>query len=380
MVAIAVYHPYLDTRGGGEAVCMRMLEALQNEHDLTVYSLNNPDFDALNEYFNTSVTAVEHRPLGRRGEALRRGGELIHSLTNQPTRRLQAALSYSYVDEQDHDLIISTYNEFGFETPAVQYIDYPNFGPQFATEPERAIERIYGTVCNVAHRGTKEQIRDSTLLTNSKWSANNVEEIYDTRPQVVYPPVDTSGLDPRPWDDREDGFVSIGRADPVKRPLAVMDIIEGLTERGHDIHLHWIGAVDDDEYGRKVRQRAAELEAVTLEGKVPFDVLAELASTHKYGLHGRINEHFGMAVAELLSGGAIPFVHDSGGQREIVGQSERVVYSDVQDAVAKIESVLEEGSGREIRESLPDPEAMFGVERFRHEVRTAVEQAVERTH
>lgn len=380
MADIAVYHPYLDTRGGGEAICMRTLEALQDDHRLTLYSFNDPDFGMLNDYFNTTVTSIKYQSLGQRGEMLRRGGELIQRLTHQPTRRLQAALSCSYVDHQDHDLVISTYNEFGFESPAVLYIDFPNFGPQFESEPESTVERIYGTICNVAHRGTKEQIQNSTLLTNSEWSANIIENIYDARPEVIYPPIDTSVFNPQPWEDRKDGFVSIGRADPVKRPLKVMNIIDEITKRGHDIHLHWVGAVGDDTYGQKVRRRAAKTEAVTLEGKVPFEKLAELVSTHKYGLHGRINEHFGMAVAELLAGGTIPFVHDSGGQREIVGGSEQVVYSDVEDAVFKIESVLENTDGRHIRNSLPDPEAMFGLERFRHNIRAVVSQAVENAH
>lgn len=380
MADIAVYHPYLDTRGGGEACCMRTLEALQNGHDLTVYSLNNPDWSTLNNQFNTTVNNVEHQMLGIRGEALRRGGELLQQLTNQPTRRLQAALSYSYVDHQDHDLIISTYNEFGFQSPSVLYIHFPHFGPQFKSEPESTIERLYGTICNIAHRGTKEQIRNSTLVANSEWSADIVEEIYKTQPQVIYPPVNTSEFDPLPWKDREDGFISIGRADPVKRPLNVMKIIEKLTERGHDVHLHWIGAVGDDAYGRRVRQRASQIEGVTLEGRVPFKKLANMVSTHKYGLHGRINEHFGIAVAELLSGGALPFVHDSGGQREIVGRSERVVYSDVQDAVVTIESVLEREDGHNIRDNLPDPEAMFGLERFQRDIRAVISQALRRSN
>lgn len=377
MADVAIYHPYLDTRGGGEACCMRFLEALQDEHELTLYSLNNPNLDILNEQFNTAVDRIELRSLGAHGRALYRGGELVHQLTNQPTRRLQAALSYSYVDRQDHDLVISTYNEFGFESQALLYIDFPNFGPQFQSRPESAIQRIYGTVCNISHRGTKEQIRSSTLLTNSEWSADAIENVYDTRPQVVYPPVDTSGFNPQSWSEREDGFISIGRADRIKRPLKVMEIFEELTQRGHDLHLHWFGTVGDGAYGRRVRQRAAEIEEVTLEGKVPFERVAEMASTHKYGLHGCPDEHFGIAVAELLAGGALPFVPDGGGQREIVGRSERVVYRDVEDAVSKIEAVLANANGREIREGLPDVEATFGLERFRRQIRAAVSEALE---
>lgn len=372
MVDIAVFHPYLDTRGGGEAISMRIIESLQHEHDLTVYSLNKPDLDALNRQFNTAVEHVQFESLGVRGAAVRRGGEVIYRLMKQPTRRLQAALTYSYIDRQDHDLIFSTYNEFGFSSPSIQHIDYPNFGPEFESEPESLIERVYGTVCNVAHRGTTEQIRNAKLLADSEWTADIVEDVYDIRPQVVYPPVDTSGFDPQPWAERENGFVSVGRADPVKRPLKVMDIFEQVAADGYDVHLHWLGDVDDTAYGRKVRQRADEIEAVTLEGKVPFSEVSRMLSTHKYGLHGRVNEHFGIAVAEMLAGGAIPFIHASGGQQEIVNYRDELLYQEKSDAVRKIETVLEMSGGQEIIRALPDVESKFGINRFRTEIQEAV--------
>jgi len=36
------------------------------------------------------------------------------------------------------------------------------------------------------------------------------------------------------------------------------------------------------------------------------------------GVFPATNEHFGMTTGEAIDSGAIPFVHDSGGQREIV--------------------------------------------------------------
>ena len=47
----------------------------------------------------------------------------------------------------------------------------------------------------------------------------------------------------------------------------------------------------------------------------------ELARTRFYIFPG-INEHFGMTTPEAIASGAIPFVHDSGGQREIVNNQE----------------------------------------------------------
>jgi glycosyltransferase involved in cell wall biosynthesis len=49
-------------------------------------------------------------------------------------------------------------------------------------------------------------------------------------------------------------------------------------------------------------------------------VRSMLAKTLVYVFPG-INEHFGMATVEAIASGAIPFVHDSGGQQEIVPDS-----------------------------------------------------------
>ena len=42
-------------KGCGESVCMNVLEALQDEHDVGLVTLSEPDFAELNDYFNTSV-------------------------------------------------------------------------------------------------------------------------------------------------------------------------------------------------------------------------------------------------------------------------------------------------------------------------------------
>ncbi|MBM2846441.1 MAG: hypothetical protein HW407_1753, partial [Bacteroidetes bacterium] len=55
-------------------------------------------------------------------------------------------------------------------------------------------------------------------------------------------------------------------------------------------------------------------------------VREELARA-KFDIVPAINEHFGMATPEAIASGAIPFVHDSGGQIEIV-IDERLRFSD----------------------------------------------------
>lgn len=55
MHEIAVVHMDLMAKGGGEAVAMNTIEALQTDHDVTLLTLTDPDLSALNDYFNTAV-------------------------------------------------------------------------------------------------------------------------------------------------------------------------------------------------------------------------------------------------------------------------------------------------------------------------------------
>jgi hypothetical protein len=82
----------------------------------------------------------------------------------------------------------------------------------------------------------------------------------------------------------------------------------------------------------------------------------------------------------MVASGTLPFVPDSGGQREVVGKQDALTYRSVADAVETIDRVLSDGTlERRLRQGLPDAERAFGHERFRETIRTVVRQAATRT-
>ena len=109
----------------------------------------------------------------------------------------------------------------------------------------------------------------------------------------------------------------------------------------NNIHLHIIGKDVDSEYAKKIEVEISKnSEWVSWNKDLNRKELVSLVARHKYGIHGMENEHFGIAVAELVNAGCVTFVPKSGGQMEIVEDS-RLMYLDVSDAVEKIRSVLE---------------------------------------
>jgi hypothetical protein len=84
-------------------------------------------------------------------------------------------------------------------------------------------------------------------------------------------------------------------------------------------------------------------------------------------------EHFGMAVAELVRGGSIVFVPRGGGQREIIGGEDRLLYGTAAEAAEKITRVLSSPHLQSLlREHLVVRRELFSMERFTRQIQALV--------
>ena len=381
MAEISVIHMDLMAKGGGEAVAMNVLEALQDDHEVTLLTLTDPDLDELNDYFNTDVREV----------AIERAGHVAPWMNERLGLQcyiLQNALLGRYARRRADgcDLLVSTINELGLESDSVQYVHFPFdwtvsldnreqiFHP--TVEDESLYERFATWVAGVS----REDIRTNRLLANSAWTADVVEDAYGTRPEIVHPPIDTSEFTDRPSSERENGLVTVGRIERSKCIKETIEIVERVRERGHETHLHVIGPTVDEEYCSEVERMVEERDYVFLEGEVSRDELVEFICAHRYGIHGKKYEHFGMAVAELAAGGAIPFVPSDGGQHAIVNDRTDLIYESIEDAVEKISSVLDDESLQQDLRKPIGPSAIrrrFGRRRFQQRVQRVVDEALD---
>src|SRR5262249_38798550 len=145
-----------------------------------------------------------------------------------------------------------------------------------------------------------------------------------------------------PWQDREDGFVCIGRISPEKELEKIIAILAAVRGRGQKVHLHIIGSPDNPRYYRRIlRLVRANASWVFLNEGLSRDQLVRLISVHRYGIHGMREEHFGMAVAEMVRAGCIVFVPRGGGQVEIVRGEDRLLYKTPAEAITKIGRVMD---------------------------------------
>ncbi len=373
MADLAVVHPDLSMQGGAENVCMHTLEAIQSRHDVTLLTLTRPDLEALNRFFETSVDPLRIRLVGQAAPVLRhwaghRAGRLQAALLGRAIRRKTLSV----------DAFVSTKNEFGFDTPSVQYVHSPQFA---ATDPgldsQGRVARAYERTCARLAHVNPSSLASARLLANSEWTAGVLEDAYGIEAHTVYPPVAVERFSPRPWADREQGFLTVGRIGPSKRILRNVEVIDRLRDRGHDVHLHIVGPTTDGAYGQRVERVASRRDFVSLEGPLGRNELVELIETHRYGLHGRPYEHFGMAVAEFAASGTIPFAPDSGGQVEILEGESRLLYESVPEAVEKIDRVLSDPSCQDdLQARVQAATSELGCERFASELSAAIDEVL----
>jgi glycosyltransferase involved in cell wall biosynthesis len=368
MARVAVVHNTLDFQGGADIVCLTTCAALQEAHDVTLYTLSETAPRALAGRFDIDLDAealTVRTPVGA-VTAARALSSVAPMLGPQLPLRSVLIHRIFERDADAFDLAVSTANEFAFSIPSVQYVHYPQFHTRrLADGSSGPLNRLWSRLGG-PKRATLQSDR-VTVLANSAWTAGVVGEIYGVTPAVLHPPVDP--IDGRErWDEREEGIVVVGRIAPDKRTLDAVRVVDGVRERGYDVHLHVVGAAPRAyrQYVERVEAAAAERSYVTVERDVPRSRIEALLRTHRYGLNLKREEHFGMSVAEYVAAGMIAFAPDGGGQREILDRRDDRLFESVDEAVDLLAAAIDEAEPPDLSSE------RFSSARFREAIRRAV--------
>lgn len=380
MLSVGIAHPLL-LRGGSEADCLWAIEALKGDYDVTLITTARVDWDALNKYYGTSIHADEVavlRPAGTRVVGRYPGAAVTGALHQRFCRKVAGRF----------DILFSGYNPCDFGRRGIHRIgdvgwnsDLRERCEELPGELQRTIHRDgllrrgYLALARGLSRPSGRNIFDGEdiLLVNSDWTGRVLAERFpQARLAKAYPPV-AGQFESVPWQDRGLGFVCLGRISHEKRIETMIEILSRVRQLGHDVHLHIIGPLDDSPYGRSIQHLCdANSDWIKAEGGKSGKAKIDLLTGHRYAIHGRQAEPFGIAVAEMAKAGCIPFVPRNGGAPEIVGD-ERLCYGNVDDAVRKIDQVLRhEKLQRELREKTLARSSSFGVEDYQRSVRQVV--------
>jgi hypothetical protein len=374
---VLVVHPYIVGAGGGNIVAAWALQALREEFQVTLATLGPVDHEALNRNFGTSLResdfATRIAPRGYRAllRLVPTQGALMEAcITTRWARQLDA--------RQRFDVLLSTQNEMDFGRPGLEYVHFP-----WAYLPRPDIEmrwfhRIPGVlaayrgVCQWLVRGTADGTRLNLPLANSTFVAGKIRESYGVDSVILYPPVPGNFPD-IPWEQRRHAAVAIGRMHTIKRWEVAVKIVDLVRSRGLDLGLTLINQPDEGEYGRRIFALAASRPWFRILTGLTREQLAREVAQYRYGIHAMEYEHFGIAVAEMVRAGCIPFVHDSGGPVEIVGGQSELRFRDAAEGASAIAAMMGDSDLRErLRPTLARQRDLFSVENFCESLRMRV--------
>ncbi|MBX7185732.1 MAG: glycosyltransferase family 4 protein [Vicinamibacteria bacterium] len=373
---ILFVQPSLQPPGGGNGVAAWMIQALRDEHDLTVLTWAEVRLDEVNRHFGTALRPGDARFLRAHP---RLAGML--DLLPTPTDLLKTALLMRAGRGRApaFDLAISGNNEADLGDRALQYIHYPRYqrprpGADLRWFHAASVLRAYYRLADAASGISFERMRANRTLVNSGWTGRLVKSLHGIDAVTLHPPV--SAPAPVEWEAREDAFLCLGRISPEKEIEKVISILERVRARGHEVALTIAGGRGPFAYMREIHARV-ESRAPWARLLVDLDRGAwnRLIASSRYGIHGMSEEHFGMAPAEMVAAGCLVFMPGGGGQGEILDGDPRLLYSSEQDAVEKIDRMLRSKELQtEAREALARKGELLGVEAFCSRLRAIVSE------
>lgn len=382
MKRVAVLFPAF-LGGGAEAVCAWMLEGLKLDYAVTLVTFSDVTLQDIDDEYGTRLAGSDVEVL--RLELAFPGWFKEYAVTSMSAFAVrQFALMRTFKREYSErfDVAISAFNEMDLGNAGIQYIHLPMFGRghekvrEEVGHPDSLVRRAYREVLRLWSGYSDERMRRNLTLTNSRWTAAWVERVYGVEARVLYPPVLTD-FPPVPWNSRENGFVLVARVVPEKRIEVAIEILREVRKLGQDVHLHVLSGVHEAPYLAALQRATAGEGWVHWEERLPRAEYVRLLATHKYGIHPRRNEQFGIGVAEMVVAGVIPFVPATGGQAEIVGYDSRLTYSSKEEAVTKIVDLLNRPVEQHaVRKRLSGLATQFGVEQFKEGIRGTVAEVL----
>tara|TARA_R110002096_G_scaffold55552_3_gene142423 strand:- start:1172 stop:2521 length:1350 start_codon:yes stop_codon:yes gene_type:complete len=377
---VGVYHPWLKV-GGSECTAYWSAIALHEAGaDVTLLGPDTASLSSLNEAFGASTKnsigdkGIKFAPLPVKQNLRLTGysGYLRHF--DQVARQT--------VDQ--FDLVISAYNLMDFGKPGIHLIGDLTFdhklnetvdptGTVSKSSMHQLATRMARPIIN--HFLPKPDIRDlyqkgHQIVANSIWTQEILKDYYQISDiPILYPPVPPvpGNLDS---ESREPNtFVYIGRISPEKQIQKMIQILSEVRKH-HRVKFNIVGEIPNNSYGQSIQSLVAEHSSwITAKGRlVGNEKYRELLSSD-FGIQGRENEPFGIAVAEMAQAGCILFHPGNGGQNEILNHEALSFHSD-QNAIAKIVKVLQLSSREkeDLRSSVVSLSQRFSIDRFKRDM------------
>lgn len=349
MKKVGIYNPYLDTKGGGERVCLALAEILATDPNLRVSMIThkNEDLKTYATYFDIDLSRVDTF-------VVTFDTKLMHLLMRLPMLpgRVRNLISDNRVrrciKKAGFDVFVNNCHQSNLPNPA-KYGVYMCMFPQklhYKRSEVGAVKGLYVFVMSrlsrlLLHPTHKQPIDTYQLITaNSAYTQAYITKLWHRDSDILYPYGEDMLLSNIP---KEKQILSVGRffenvgENHNKRHDFMIEAFKNLPElheKGWELHL--AGSVAEDVGTLRyivALLKAAEGYPIYFHFNCPFPQLKKLFNQASiywhatgYGsdakLHPEKQEHFGIVTVESLSAKCLPVVINSAGQKEVITDGE----------------------------------------------------------
>jgi len=364
-ICVLTSKPLCNNFGGKQALVSQILEALSSKHEVVLVTFDRKfDTQILDSRYGLELTKAKFSVIN-----LYSFIPLIHKrlwfLRNHLLTR------FAKKNAKDFDLFFSASGELDLgKKIGVQVLYFPTL-TLFNKKGGSFIGSLIRRICFMLSGMSIDNMRKNKTIGISEWVAKQANKDYKISSETIYPWVENLSDNPnfiKSFEHRKTGFVCVARFSREKRIQDIISILKKVHENNSEIHLHIVGDVQDKEYFEEIKDSIKDYNWIKIEGKLARKEMIKLLVTHKFGIHAMHDEHFGIVIAEMVFGGMIPFVHNSGGQVEIVAENSKLIYESVDDAVKKIESVLGNQNQQDLLKVLLRNKNQFTREEFKNKM------------
>lgn len=344
MNKIGIYNPYLDTKGGGEKVCLALAETLSKNPKNSVSFLTHDKVDLkdLGEYFNLDLSKISIEVV--------RHNRVISAIINK--LRLPQKLHGVIVDYQTlrairkhkYELFINNCYQSGLSNAGkrgVYMCMFPQRLPKDSRGPKGKKYRqvaIRFLTKTLLHPNKDHFFETYDVITaNSDFTKGHIRKYWGVDSKILYPICEDMGSKTK--NQKKKIILNVGRffADTAENHNKRQDFLIETFKKMNSLHkegweLHFAGTIAKGLDGLTYvvdLVRAAEGFPVYFHFNASFDSLKQLYNSASIYWHAtgfgvsaieypEKQEHFGIVTVESMSAGCIPVVINTAGQKEII--------------------------------------------------------------
>jgi len=213
-------------------------------------------------------------------------------------------------------------------------------------------------------KSLNKKIQQSNIefIANSYYIAGKMNDKYNKKCKVIYPPVDLKELQNKP---KKKQVITIARISKEKNLEEAIEIMNPL--RTEYIIMGTVKAANY-EYFTLLRQKAKQ--RALFDVNVTRDEIIQQLAESKVYLQSSV-ETFGISVVEAIASGCIPIVPNNSGNIETVPFDE-LRYNSVAEGTVKVSNALE-GKYDYYLPKLQEHIQQFDISRFKHEITKLIE-------